>query len=226
MQSFRTQAGFTLIEVMTVVAIIGLITVLGVASLRNYSRREETRKYASSIAGVLNQAKSEAVAQGVMTFVFFSEPTNGALPFEQGQMAAIVTDVDGDGKITAADGVQPFFPPSGATNTEISFYGRHGQTSLKTAAIPPDDQSKEITDGTMGSLTDGMTLPKDPDFGVPMIAFSSRGTPVTLSAPTNWGAGAGAVYVTDNDELLLAVVVEPLGAVHTMAYDVAAEQWK
>jgi hypothetical protein len=78
----------------------------------------------------------------------------------------------------------------------------------------------------MSSLDDGMTLPKDPDFGVPMIVFSTRGTPVTLSAPDDWGAGAGAVYVTDNDEMLLAVVVEPLGTVHTMAFDEATQGWK
>jgi prepilin-type N-terminal cleavage/methylation domain-containing protein len=224
MQSFRSHAGFTLLEIMTVVAIIGIMTALGISSLRGYARREETRKYAAAVAAVLTEAKSEAMAQGLNTFVFFSEPTNGALTFEDGQMAAIVTDINGDGTIDPGDGIRPIFAP-GSANSDVSFYGRHGQTGLKTAAIPPDDQSQSITDGTMASLVDGMTLPKDPTFGVPMIVFSSRGTPVTPAAPSNWGAGAGAVYVTDNQGLLLAVVVEPLGAVHTMAYDEAAGKW-
>ncbi|HTO07443.1 MAG TPA: prepilin-type N-terminal cleavage/methylation domain-containing protein [Myxococcota bacterium] len=226
MQTFRTHAGFSLIEIMTVVAIIGIMTVLGLASLRGYSRHEETRKYAASIANVLNQARSQAVTDGRTTFVVFSEPTNGTLPFEVGQIATIVTDTDGDGKISFGDGIRPIFGPSGSQSAEISLYGRHGQNALKTAPIPPDDQSKQITDGVMGSLDDGMTLPKDPDFGVPMVVFSSRGTPVTLSAPDDWGAGAGGVYVTDNDQMLLAVLVEPLGAVHTMAWDDASQSWK
>jgi prepilin-type N-terminal cleavage/methylation domain-containing protein len=224
MQNFRTQAGYTLIEIMTVVAIIGIMTTLGLASLRSYSRREETRKYAASVANVLNAARSQAIAEGRMTFVFFSQPTNGALPFEAGQMAAIVTDMDGDGAIGAADGIKPIFSSNSAA--AVSFYGRRGQTGLKTAPIPPDDESRAITDGTMASLADGMTLPKDPTFGVPMIAFSSRGVPVTLTSPTDWGSGAGAVYVTDNDNLLLAVVVEPLGTVHTMAFNESTQAWQ
>ena len=226
MQKFRTHAGFTLIEIMTVVAIVGIMTALGISSLRTYSRHEETRKTAASIANVLNQARSQAMVDGRMTFVFFSEPTNGTVPFADGQMAAIVTDADADGKIGFADQIRPIFFPSGSAQSEVSRYGEHGDTALKSTPLPKDDESKTIADGTMDSTVEGMTIPVDPDFGVPMVAFSTRGTPVTIGAPDDWGAGAGAVYVTDNDEMLLAVVVEPLGAVHTMSFDAASQAWR
>src|SRR5262249_37524066 len=130
MKNFRSQAGYTLVELITVVAIIGIVATLGLTSLRGYARREETRKYTSSVAAVLSQARGQPSAEGHMTFVFFPQPTTGALPFEVGQIAAIVDDTDGDGKITAADSVRPIFPPSGNALSEASLYGRHGQTGL------------------------------------------------------------------------------------------------
>jgi len=225
MQSFRARQGYTLLELMTVVAIAGFLSMWGIASLRSYNRHEDTRRAASSVAGWLSKARSEAMAGGRMTFVVFAPPTDGSVPFQPGQYAALVIDEDGDGVISGADAVTPLFLPSGI-NPDVSVYGAHGLTGLKTTALPPDDESQQVTDGDMTNLTDGTTAPIDPTLGVPIIAFSPQGSPVAMATPTNWGTGAGGVYLTDNDSMLLAVVLLPLGDVHTLAWDLGSGSWK
>ncbi|MFI5314884.1 MAG: Tfp pilus assembly protein FimT/FimU [Myxococcota bacterium] len=225
MQKFRSESGYTLIEIMTVVGITGIMATLGVVSMRNYSRHEDTRRAAVSVAGVLTQARAEAMAGGRMTFVLFAAPTDGSLAFDPGQFAAVVIDEDGDGKIGAADAVTQFFLPAGI-NQDVTSYGAHGDTSLKTTPLPPTDESQAVMTGDMTALVDGTTVPVDPTLGVPVIAFSPQGTPVTIDAPTNWGGGAGGVYLTDNDQMLFAVVVQPLGDVKTLAWDLRSQSWR
>jgi prepilin-type N-terminal cleavage/methylation domain-containing protein len=222
MQKFRSHAGFTLIEMMTVIAIVGFITAMGITSLRSYSRHEDTRKTAVTLANVLTQARSEARTSGRITYVVFNEPVNGLVAaFQPGQVAAMFKIND----LGLVDEQRPFFGPSG-NNPHVTRYGEEGSTELKTVPLPSVDESSTIPDGVMASTVSGMTIPVDPDYGVPMIGFSPQGAAVTRLAPDNWGGGAGGVYVTDNDEMLLAVVVQPLGDVKTLAYDEGAGQWR
>lgn len=224
MQKFRSERGYTLIEIMTVVAIAGIMTTIGVSALRSYSRHESTRRAAGVVASALSQARTLAIAQGNMTFVLFGEPGDGSVPFADGQFAAIVVDVNGSGKIEATDGSTPVFLQAG--NADITSYGAHGDTVLKSVALPDADESQQVGVGDMTALRQGTTLPMDPDLGVPIIAFSPQGTPVTIQSPSDWGSGAGGVYVTDNDEMLLAVLVLPLGDVKTLAFDTGSRSWR
>jgi prepilin-type N-terminal cleavage/methylation domain-containing protein len=222
MQRFRSHAGFTLLELMTVVAIVGFISFMGIASLRSYARHEDTRKTAATLANVLTQARNEARISGRTTYVVFNEPTNGLVAaFQPGQVAVMFKIND----LGVVDEQRPFYGPTG-NNPDVTRYGEQGSTELKTAPLPSVDESATIPDGVMASTVSGMTIPVDPDYGVPMIGFSPQGAAVTRLAPDNWGGGAGGVYVTDNDELLVAVVVQPFGEVKTLAYDVAAGQWR
>jgi prepilin-type N-terminal cleavage/methylation domain-containing protein len=226
MQTFRAQQGFTLIELMTVVAVAGFLAVWGIASLRSYARHEDTRKAATAMAGVFSQARAEAVAGGRMTFVLLAEPSDGSVPaFVPGQYGAYVIDQNGDGKIDAGDAVTPLFLPPGLS-PDVTIYGAEGLNALQTATIPGIDESQAVTGGNMTALVDGTTIPVDPTANVPVVAFAPQGAPVTPAAPTNWGAGSGGVYVTDNDKMLIAVVVQPLGDVKTLLWDQGAGQWK
>jgi prepilin-type N-terminal cleavage/methylation domain-containing protein len=220
MQKFRSHAGFTLLELMTVVAIVGILTALGISSLRSYSRHEETRKMASTLANTLSEARAQAMNNGRNTYVVFAEPTNGLVPFEAGEVAAIFTRND-DGTIAS---IKPVFA-AGSSNPNVTRYGAHGDTAMKDTPLPPDDQSTSLPDGALSNLVDGSTIPVDPDYGVPLISFSNRGSPVTIADPS-FGSGAGAVYVTDNDQMVVAVVVAPFGEVHTLLYDSASNSWK
>jgi prepilin-type N-terminal cleavage/methylation domain-containing protein len=226
MQKFREHVGFTLIELMVVVGIIAVISTMGIVALKGYARHEDTRRAAETVAGVISKARSQAMASGLMTFVLFGEPGNGLVPFDDGQFAAVVIDQDGDGKLTAADAVNvnKVFLPNGIS-PDVSGYGAHGNTGLKEAKLPDTDESQSLADGMMADLTDGTTIPVDADLGVPVLAFAPQGSPVSTGDPSNWGTGAGGVYITDNDDMLVAVIVQPMGEVKTMMYDTSSEKW-
>ncbi|HTO69667.1 MAG TPA: prepilin-type N-terminal cleavage/methylation domain-containing protein [Myxococcota bacterium] len=226
MQTFREQAGWTLIELMTAVAIVGFMSVMGIGALRSYSLHEDTRKAAVSVAGQLATARSQAISLGKMTFVAFGPTPDGTVPaFAAGQWGALVIDQNADGTISPGDSVLPLNLPAG-TNSQVSIYGAQGETELKTTPIPTLDESTAVVNGDMTALVAGTTAPVDPTFGIPIIAFSTQGAPVTIAAPANFGGGAGGVYLTDNGELLFGIVVQPLGDVHTLMWDTAAGGWK
>lgn len=224
MQKFRSERGYTMVEILTVVAIVGIMATIGISALKGYARHEGTRRAATSVATALSQARSQALAGGNMTFVLFGEPADGSVPFADGQFAAVVVDTNGSGKIEATDGSTPVYLQGG--NPDITSYGAHGDTALKSVAIPDADESQQVGAGNMTALRQGTTLPMDPDLGVPIIAFSPQGTPVTIQNPSDWGSGAGGVYVTDNEQMLLAVLVLPLGDVKTLAFDAGSQSWK
>jgi hypothetical protein len=149
------------------------------------------------------------------------------MPFAPGQFAALVEDEDGDGLIGALDAVTPIYWP-GSLNPDVTSYGAHGQTKMKTTLLPDADESQDVPVGDLTALKGGSTIPVDATLGVPVIAFSPQlqGAAVSLANPTAWGSGAGGVYLTDNDQMVLAVIVQPLGDVHTMSFDSGSGQWK
>jgi prepilin-type N-terminal cleavage/methylation domain-containing protein len=225
MHTLRARQGYTLIELMTVMAIVGVITAWGIASLRSYARHEDTRRAATAVAAAFAEARSEAVAGGKMTWIVIGEPTDGSIAFDTGQYAALVVDADGDGAISGGDTIRPLYMPSGL-GADISTYGAHGLNGLKTTALPPQDESQAVTTGNLTALVDGTTIPVDAAKGVPVLAFSPQGAPVNTATPALWGSGAGGMYLTDNDQMLIAVVVQPVGEVRTFAWDAGSGTWK
>ena len=62
--------------------------------------------------------------------------------------------------------------------------------------------------------------------GVPVVAFSPQGAAVAADTPAEWGTGAGGIYVTDNDDTVVAVLVMPLGSVKMQKLDPASGEWR
>jgi type II secretory pathway pseudopilin PulG len=78
----------------------------------------------------------------------------------------------------------------------------------------------------MDTVTDGTTFPISEEAEAPTIAFNERGIPVSPDSPQDWGSGAGAVYVTDNEKSVYAAVLSPLGEVSLSRYDAGTKSWK
>lgn len=225
MQRFHARGGYTLMELMVVVAIIGFLSMIAVGALKSYARREDTRRAAISVAGILENARSQAMTTGRMTWVVFKEPVNGVAKWEDAsQFAAVIWDKDNDLQPTAADDVTPVWLPPGPKE----------HTSLYDPGVAPDpgtllpelDQSKDIPDGKLASTVDGTTFNVDVTLGVPAVGFSSQGYPVRVDKPLDYSGNPGAVYLTDNDRSVVSVVVLPMGAVRTLALDPASENWR
>jgi type II secretion system protein H len=66
-----SEQAFTLIEIMIVVAIIGLIAAMGIPSLLQTLQKQGMRKAVSDVKDVLNTARSQAILQGRTKAVVF-----------------------------------------------------------------------------------------------------------------------------------------------------------
>ena len=224
MKSFHDRQGFTLIELMTVVAIMGILTAIAMPAMESYKRKEDTRRAAVNVSGMLTNARSRAISSGRMTFILLAEPTDGSVAFQPGQIAALVTDDDGSNTVSVADTAVAIFPEAGLSPT-ISFYGARGMP-YSASAIPAGDLSEWQASGALSALADGSTLPDSVVLGVPVAAFSPQGAAVAVDTPLEWGTGAGGIYITDNVSTILAVLVMPLGSVKMQKLDIASGAWR
>ena len=225
MHRLRERDGWTLIEILTILAIVGVMSTMAVASLRGYSRREDIRRAARSVASLLETARSEAITTGRMTWVVFKEPVNGvAAPFADGQFAALIRDADNDLQPTAADSVTVInLPPGPSGDTYLYDVSKAPYGGV---TLPTMDESKDIPDGTLANTVDGTTFNVDLFLQVPTVGFSPQGFPVKVQGALDPGSGSGAVYLSDNDAAVVAILVQPLGQVRTLVWDNATGKWK
>lgn len=93
---------FTLIELMVVVAIMGIILTAGIPSLYKLMQKEGMRKVTSEIVEVLSKARAQAILRGVPTDVVFHprehrlEVAGAAAPGADGSGPVAGTDVAAD----------------------------------------------------------------------------------------------------------------------------------
>ena len=93
---------FTLIELMVVVAIMGIILTAGIPSLYKLMQKEGMRKVTSEIVEVLSKARAQAILRGVPTDVVFHprehrlEVAGAAAPSADGGGPVAGTDVAAD----------------------------------------------------------------------------------------------------------------------------------
>ena len=224
MKTFHDRNGFTLLELMTVVAIMGIVVAMAVPSIKAYQRKEVTRGSVKQVSGWVSDARSQAISGGRMTFLLLEEPTNGLFPFEDGQFASLVTDSNGNRALDETDSSMPVYLPSGA-NSHVKKVGPDS-TLVADVVVSPDDETERSPGATLTELVDGTTLPLADGVGVPAVAFSPQGAPVAVNTPDQWGTGAGGIYLTDNESLVLAVLVMPLGEVKVQSYDAGSGEWK
>lgn len=222
MHKLRRTAGFSLMELMVVIAIIAIVSALVVPALQSYGLRESARANAQNLAAILAETRGRAIDQGTNYLVFFANPLTLRNPFgPTPPIAQIVQDVDGDWLNSPGDVVQNVFAYQD-TRAAVSVYGVGGAPPFGTAPLSPEDFSgTAIPD--LASLANGTTFPTFA--GAPALGFTPRGVPVDLNNPNNPGSGAGAVYLTDNNKTVYATVLLPLGGVRVRVLDPNLNNW-
>ena len=210
----RSRAGFTIFELMVVIAIMGFIAAMAVPSLNRYRLQEATRSNAQILAGAMRTARERAIREGRQWFVLFNAPASAA-----GALARVVQDVDSNWQETAGIDVASdiFLKPGGPM--DITPYGQVN-TPFPTSPRAQHDQGV----GNLGTVVDGSGFPLDPFSGSTGVGFTPRGIPVSLQTPTAWGSGIGAYYLTDNRSNVYAVDVGPLGQIRVRALS-ATQTW-
>ncbi len=107
MDGIRRSSGFTLLEIMIVVAIVGVMALIAIPGITRYQAVESAKSGASTVASALREARSRAMKEGVQYLVFVNPDTSAAGPsgvdypeqFPAGEfvtVARIVRDNDQD----------------------------------------------------------------------------------------------------------------------------------
>jgi len=214
----RTSAGFTILELMIVLGIVGIMAAFAVPSIGRYRLREQTLESAQLVASVLRAAHAASVKDGVQLFVIF----NPGAPSPAGTVVRLVRDLDGDWQESVGDiGTDYAFAP--ATDAVIVPVGTAGTNTPFDDSTPvPGDPSG----GDLSNVVNGANFPADPNTGQPALGFGNQGVPVDLNTPTAWGSGAGAYYVTDGSSAVYAAVIGPLGEVRVRSLNPGTGQWQ
>jgi len=117
MRSRRSnRAGFTLIEIMVVVAIIGLIVTIAIPNIYQLAKKEGMRRAASDMKEVLNNARAQAIISGGEVQVKFY-PTENRFEITGG----------GQRSATAPEAAVPVEAPAAPSPNKIT-----------AGALPPD----------------------------------------------------------------------------------------
>ena len=293
-KALRSAQGYTLLEVMTVVAILGVLATFAFPSIRHTLDRQQAKVSATQVAGLLNDARTHALSEGTPYLVYFNAPEVDSND-ECSAMAVEVRDADHSYSITNGDSTHEFHLPSGACQ-KVKPFGEDPTQNADLASVPlpvEDVAARAVAavasaltsgsttgasssgssnsgsgsansgsgngtnaNGNSGNATgvasngngsgnagsgngnggaqatlaesvvNGTTFPVDATDGRPVVAFSERGIPVDPSSPTEWGSGAGGIYLTDGDSTVVAAVVAPLGEVQLRVFDASSGSWR
>jgi prepilin-type N-terminal cleavage/methylation domain-containing protein len=135
----RRQAGFTLLELMLVVAIIGIITALATPMFLSYYQGAQLRVAAEQVVTFLNQGRQMAIAQNGLICVHIA-PT--AMHYHLGTCAAGATWI-GPGTNSAGDIALPLNITVAAPN-DVTFNYLGGSTAGTSYTITHTPSSKSV----------------------------------------------------------------------------------
>ncbi len=218
------KAGFTLIEVMTIVAIIGVVSALAISVVGRRLGDQRAKAAVRSVANLLLYARTEAIRTGTNHIVYFQlAPDDGALVDSEGApVAALMTrDSDGDGIPDAgeAKGSVPF-----DTTNSLSWGSTFAAVGAHKAPNDNPGGTFPATDPKFACCTF-----RTPGGAVARaVVFLPDGMPRAFStgpfATGAVGGGGGAVYVTSQTRDY-AVVLTPLGSTRVHAWNRGATAW-
>jgi prepilin-type N-terminal cleavage/methylation domain-containing protein len=218
----RGRGGFTIIEVMIVVAIIGIFAAFAVPSWRQYQRNLQLRSAARAVANAFSMARSRAISTGNRHIVVFAvDPGNpndacgNAIENETGEPVPLV--VFDDGPSAAADCC---FDPAELRLAERAQPAVSWGVTLAPGQTPLDVGAGDYLTGSSFTEPDGSDAA--------WVAFGPDGIPTAFNAACNFGGtgtGAGAIYLT-NGQRDYGVVLNPLGTSTVERFDPGQGQWE
>ncbi len=177
----KKQSGMTLIELIIVVAIVGIIASLSAPNFGSLMKNSQLKTTYNTFTGVISTARAEAVSRGVSITVCVSKDqtscsTEASDNWSDGYIAFLDRDRDGirDGSDTPPEEILVYEPPAS------------GGITIKSAT---DDYTNSITIAPRGRLTSEGTF-----------VFCSGTDATTAKALNLWVTGLGRLATDSADD--------------------------
>lgn len=133
--SFRPIQGFTLIEMLVVVALLGIFLAMAAPNFASLIRSNRVQAAADELAGVLQYARGEAITRGVTVTLTASSATDWNAGFTLSAAGKTLRRIDAGG---LQSGVTV---SSGAAQASFSATGTSGATTSQCFTLCASDQS-------------------------------------------------------------------------------------
>jgi type II secretion system protein H len=214
----RNGSGFTLVEMMVVLAIITAIIAIAIPMMYSQAANQRLKDTARDIANALTQARGDAVRTGNVHIVFVATDAGGNLLQDAAgnNVAALVLD---DGAMGSAnqncqiDAGEPFWTVENVSGVGLGVVG-------SPSAAPQDLGTGDETTGSTFTEDDGATA-------ATWVMFRPDGMPLSFDDTCAMGAagsGSGGYYL-QNGERSIAVVLRPMGGVKVHTYNPGTNSW-
>jgi prepilin-type N-terminal cleavage/methylation domain-containing protein len=211
--------GFTLVEVVVVLAIVAAIIAIAVPFMARSRVNQELKDAARDYAGALNQARAEAIRTGHVFLVFADKDAQGnTLLDSNGNTVAVLVLDDGapgaPNQNCKIDSGEPRWGVPPVPNIALGL-----ATPVPSA---PSDQG-------LGARSTGSTFtePLPGGAAATYVMFQTNGMPLAFESGCTTGAagtGAGAFYL-ENGERTYSVVLKPMGGARVHGFDLSTNQW-
>ena len=129
--AYRSQAGYTLLELMTALSIMGILIAIGAPSFNDYNRNSRTLAAQNDLVTALNLARSEAVQRSLRVSVCASSDgasctgnatwNDGWIVFRDGGTAGTVDNTDAVLRVAAGPPATSVQIPAASAQNFYSF---------------------------------------------------------------------------------------------------------
>lgn len=195
----RPRGGTSLLELMVVLAIVGLVAIASGPSLLRLSRSLRLSMAANELVGVLRLARSSAIQKGANIGVKFRVEEEGRVGF------ALYRDGDGDGVRTKD--IESRVDPELAPYRTLAHLGGHIRFGFPAGYVPRDPGNP---DRGLDRLDDPVRFNRSD-----MAVFNPLG-----------GSTPGSLYITDGQRLTVVRLFGRTGKVKVMRYDRGTATWR